>query len=195
MGWLYMQSTGSFKGPKQYLDNQFTYERPDSAMTSKVLKSALCEMRTYYAAVEHVIDGKREVFAVVCLVNYNKRAKDGYVFGYKDMDETMGPCERNCPASILDMLTPTEAPYAIAWRASCRKRIEKVQPIVGDVIVFEAPVLFSNGKSHARFELVQPWWNKKLVRLMALDGAGGLYRIPRWKERNFKIEEKADAQV
>ncbi len=83
MGWLYMQSLGGHAGPKQYLDAQFTYARPE--LTSKVLRSALAGMRVYYAAVEHIrLDtGKRDVFAVVCLVRYNPRDKEGYIFGYK----------------------------------------------------------------------------------------------------------------
>ena len=84
MGWLYMRSLGGHSGAKQYLDAQFTYTRPE--MTSKVLRSALADMRVYYAAVELIRSdtGKRDVFAVVCLVRYNPRDKEGYVFGYKD---------------------------------------------------------------------------------------------------------------
>jgi hypothetical protein len=43
MGWLYMQSFKGHSGPRQYLDAQFTFERPEA--TSKVLRSALVGMR------------------------------------------------------------------------------------------------------------------------------------------------------
>ncbi len=33
----------------------------------------------------------------------------------------MGPCEADCPQSILDLLTPTDRPYAVKWRARCRE--------------------------------------------------------------------------
>jgi len=52
MGWLYMQSLKGHSGPRQYLDAQFTFERPEA--TSKVLRSALVGMRVYYAAVEQI---------------------------------------------------------------------------------------------------------------------------------------------
>ena len=73
MGWLYMQSLKGHSGPRQYLDAQFTFERPEA--TSKVLRSALVGMRVYYAAVEQMrIDsGEREVWALICLVRYNPR--------------------------------------------------------------------------------------------------------------------------
>lgn len=41
-------------------------------------------------------------------------------WGYKDMDETMGPHESEAPAQILDALSPTTSEYALAWRARCR---------------------------------------------------------------------------
>jgi len=88
-GWLYMHSLGRHSGPRAYLDDQFTYARV--AVRSTVLRSALVKMRTYYAAVELLRPGQeREVFAVVCLVHYNPRDREGQVFGYKDMDESMG---------------------------------------------------------------------------------------------------------
>lgn len=112
MGWLYMQSLKGHSGPRQYLDAQFTFVRPE--LTSKVLRSALVGMRVYYAAIEHIRHEKNErmVFAAVCLIRYNPRDREGYIFGYKDMDETVGPNESGCPEAILDLLTPTEYPYA-----------------------------------------------------------------------------------
>lgn len=86
MGWLYMRSLGPHPGPRQYLDAQFTFERPEARC--RVLRSALLRLRTYYAAVERIgADGERRVSALVCLVRYNPNDREGYAFGYKDMDE------------------------------------------------------------------------------------------------------------
>lgn len=62
MGWLYMKSLKGHSGPRQYLDAQLTWERPDT--TSEALRSALVGMRVYYAAFEHVLSatGAREVW-------------------------------------------------------------------------------------------------------------------------------------
>ncbi len=119
MGWLYMKSLKGHAGPSHYLDDQFTYDRDN--VRSRVLKSALVSKRVYYAAVEQIRPGRaREVFAVVCLVDYNPRAFDGFIFGYKDMTENMGPYESDCPEAILDRLTPTDSDYAREWRERCR---------------------------------------------------------------------------
>lgn len=119
MGWLYMQSLRGHAGPAQYLDDQFTYQC--EALSSRVLKSTLVDTRVYYAAVEHLEVGRaREVFAAVCLIEFNPSASDGFIFGYKDMTENMGPYESDCPEAILDLLTPTDNAYAREWRQRCR---------------------------------------------------------------------------
>src|SRR3546814_15426838 len=39
------------------------------------------------------------------------------------LTENMGPCEADCPAAILDLLSPTEHEYALDWRARCRANL------------------------------------------------------------------------
>lgn len=37
-------------------------------------------------------------------------------WGYKDMDETVGPYQTDCPISYINKASPTEHEYANAWR-------------------------------------------------------------------------------
>ena len=64
------------------------------------------------------------VFAVLYLIKGpaygNKNDRHGW--GYKDVDETMGPCQYDFPVSWLDLLSPIESEYAIEWRQAVRKR-------------------------------------------------------------------------
>jgi hypothetical protein len=46
MGWLYMRSLGGHTGPREYLDAQFTCDRPE--LRCRILHSTLVAMRTYY---------------------------------------------------------------------------------------------------------------------------------------------------
>lgn len=142
MGWLYMYEPR--EGRKAYLDNQMTWTRESltgDLVKSRVLDSGIVRFRTYYAAVEQVIDNDpstRTVFAVVCLLS--TRPHDRLQFGYKDMDETMGPCESECPERILKLLTSTDSKWANAWRKRCwelvdqRKWRKKLKP--GDLFLF-----------------------------------------------------------
>jgi hypothetical protein len=83
------------------------------------------------------------VTALVCLVRYHPHNCGGYIFGYKDMDESMGPCEAACPPAILDLLTPTDRPYAVAWRERCRAaatgRPSHPRLRSGQTVVLDAP--------------------------------------------------------
>ena len=159
MGWLSMRDTGRFNTARAYLDDQFTYTRDDHRLT--VLKSSMVGS-TYYAAAERTEnDGKREVFGIVCLTFSRPAAPDGYTFGYKDMSERMGPCESDCPASILDILTEIDSEHANKWRDRCRANIAKRRllqakptPKPGQTIVFEEPMRFSDGIERTRFEVV-----------------------------------------
>ena len=87
-------------------------ENIERALSVNVLKSAMVGT-TYYAACKDSRDGT--VFGLVCL----SRLEDGELM-LKDMTENVGPCESNCPKSILDLLTPTDNEYALKWRERCR---------------------------------------------------------------------------
>lgn len=188
MGWLYMQSLGGHRGPREYLDAQFTYDQ--SEQRCRILRSALVKMRTYYAALEIVrASGEREVTALVCLVRYNPRDRDGYIFGFKDMDEGMGPCEAECPQAILDLLTPTNREYALAWRERCRanaaKRRGKPKLRDGQTIIFAEPIRFTDGACHDRLTVVIEPSRPRAVRFR---GGGSLHRISRLDTREFRVE-------
>ncbi|KAK0349864.1 hypothetical protein LTR94_031350, partial [Friedmanniomyces endolithicus] len=125
MGWLFMSryAMGGHETPKAYLDAQFTYERdlPEGGTSGlRILDSAIVGLTTYYAAAQVTRDGTGgEVFAIVCLVRWNARSKDGEHFGYKDMEESMGPCEDDCPERILRLLTSSDSESALQWRRRC----------------------------------------------------------------------------
>ena len=104
-------------------DSHNSFDRKDWTVigSMKVLKSAMVE-RVYYAAVETKKNGQSPyVWAAVFLTC--GRGKDGTVWGYKDMDETVGPNEDKCPASILALLSPTDSKNAKEWRDRCRENI------------------------------------------------------------------------
>ena len=92
----------------------------------EVLKSSMVGS-TYYAAVKRTKFATEtepelsRVFAAICLTSTN--IKDYYNFSYKDMDESCGPYQCDCPKGILDLLSPTENEYALQWRQACRDNL------------------------------------------------------------------------
>ncbi len=134
---------------------------------------------TWYAALEIVrASGERSVVALVCLTT----RRGG--FGYKDMDETMGPNECSCPARILDLLTETDSEYAIEWRKRCRDAgkaksdARQAMPKPGDRIVFNAPLNYRSFED-ADFTVVPtPPRNRGLIGVRTKYPAAGLFRLP-----------------
>lgn len=105
----------------------------------------------------------------------------------------MGPCESECPESILDLLTPTDNQYAIEWRGSCREYAakrramsQKPSPRPGQTIVLDQPLAFSDGRTLDRFEVVANPRSHRTVLFRALD-TGGLYRITNIKRRAYHL--------
>jgi hypothetical protein len=191
MGWLYMPRTslGAHTSAKSYLDAQFTYERQLEDGSSKglqVLASACPQNRVYYAAAQVITDGVAgEVFAIVCLVRWNPNDKEGMIFGYKDMEESMGPCEDGCPESILNLLTSTDNENALDWRRRClaklQQRTRKVED--GDRVKLADALTFTDGHVGDEF-IVQ-----KRGRRMSFRDPDTLcsYRISRFMERRWSI--------
>ncbi|KKM23342.1 hypothetical protein LCGC14_1616130 [marine sediment metagenome] len=96
-----------------------------------------------YYAVENLQTG--EVWGLVALIDRG----DGEI-ATKLVDESMGPYETECPASVLNRLTePAPNDYARQWRQKCRERLARMakQPRLrpGDQIRFARPVEFRGG--------------------------------------------------
>ena len=191
MGWLYMPrcSMAGHASPKAYLDDQFTYSRDQedgSTRGLKVLASSCPGNRVYYAAAQALANGGGgEIFAIVCLVRWNPNDKEGMIFGYKDMDETMGPNEASCPEAILKLLTPTQNEHALDWRKRClanlQRRLRKLQD--GDRIKLPAPMKFTDGHEGDEFIV-----EKRGRRVVLRDPASRLgYRITGFMERAWTV--------
>ena len=124
MGWTYMEKPSNIK---KWFEDTLTWET-DNYLT-KCLKSHIL-LREGYAAIEQInkTTGEREVFAAIWLFHYKRSDFDDYNFGYKEMDESVGPYYYNCPASILDLLTETKNEYAIEWRNKNREVLSNKKP-------------------------------------------------------------------
>ena len=180
MGWTY---TYRGKTPvKEFLASRVNCENEHARW--QIQDIAIVRMRTAYMAVEiirrnqetRVLDTTtREVVALVFLLDYRPNDR-GFDTGYKDMDETMGPCESECPERILQLLTPTTHEYALAWRQRCRVNIaqRKSFRIAKDVVLETQPISFLDGIARSRFKV----FSLKPLRLLCQD-TGTMCRIQR----------------
>jgi hypothetical protein len=138
MGWTYFEKPHNIT---EWFKDHLTWE--SDKIKNTCIKTAI-KFKEAYAAVESINKetGERYVWGAAFMLNYTREAY--YNFGYKDMDETMGPNIANCPASILDLLTPLEEhpissqskKWANKWREECRRRINIPKIKFGQKIEF-----------------------------------------------------------
>jgi hypothetical protein len=185
MGWMF---TRKERGEPiiDFFRREFEYRKEDGSYAKVLACRALLDV-AYLAVQVKRGDGESETFGVVCLIRHQAKNRDGFNFGYKDVEETCGPCETGCPAEILDLLSPTEHPFALEWRAKCRERLarKKARPHLtkGCRLVFETPVRFSDGAEIAEFTV------KDAKRLLLAHG-GWDYRIARrCLEQPYSVEK------
>lgn len=164
MGWVFTKKPNDVK---QYLSAVMSHDREHTSC--KVLEIKIVDVKTAYVALEHInkVTEARVVFAVVILLNYVRRKNDPYNFGYKDIDECMNPNEDKCPISILNLLTETAESGAIAWRSRCREYAAKVKPKVGQYLLLEQPIRFSNGLIASVFKVLR--YGKRGVSYYSLE--------------------------
>lgn len=152
MGWTYLTKNDG-QSVTDVFEELCTFE--SGGYRSRLLDCAVVSLFTAYAAIERVTiaTGKKQTYALVCLLDHAPGERHN--FGYKDIDEDMGPYEDQCPERILELLTPTENPRAIEWRGKCWERIErrkKYPPLkTGSYLVLDKPLEFADGQKRRVF--------------------------------------------
>jgi hypothetical protein len=168
----------------------FEREFPTTLAPANILASATVG-GTFYAAVRNPETG--QVWAFVAIT---QRRRDYLGFGYKDMDENMGPNEARAPARVLDKLTPlaecAHPPLAAGefcgtccardWRQACRdyaaavERAKAVQPGMA--------LRFAEALDYGRYGVHQVL---TYVKGTTFAGPGGLhYSVPGWQSRAWE---------
>ncbi len=180
MGWTY-----TYRGNtpvKEFLASRVNCENEHARW--QIQDIAIVRMRTAYMAVEIIRRNQetgalnettREVVALVFLLDYRPNDRN-FDTGYKDMDETMGPCESECPERILQLLTPTTHEYALAWRQRCWDNIaqRKSFRFSKDDVLETQPISFMDGVARSRFKVL----SLKPLRFLCQD-TGVMCRVPR----------------
>lgn len=161
MGWTSFDKCYCITNKRGQVDKKATMTHEiESYGDSKVVKAAMGN-GNYYAVVHNL---KHDYYyLLICLTS----VKNGE-FWYKDMGDTMGPYECECPKSILDLadeLCPcTEeydrSGYAKVWRAKCRVNLAKKK----------LPTAFSNVKTGDWIEWHVP--SDSTIRAMGVSVAG-----------------------
>lgn len=104
---------------------------------------------TVFVAVQY----QQSVEAYIVLTRWHHADPD-YNYGYKEMHESMGAYDYNCPKRILDLLTPIGYEYANKWRQNCYDRANRPKIKAGDIVITK-PMYFGEPYGEiARFKVV-----------------------------------------
>jgi len=106
------------------------------------------------------------------------RMDDG-CWGYKDMEESAGPCESRAPLSILNLLSELKDPdcYAHAWRQRSRDWAAIPDYAEGDKIKLVAPVTLSDGSICQIVTATHYKRGRQRRRCYRIEETGGLVRL------------------
>ncbi|MBM1312169.1 hypothetical protein JQT66_18085 [Sulfitobacter mediterraneus] len=187
MGWLFYtdRRVQSYANEKAEITRLCTFET-DTRRTTLVKASKVGS--TWYAAAKvasldgtsfedrtYMIDDDGSfTFGAVFLT----RMDDG-CWGYKDMEESAGPCESRAPLSILKLLSELKDPdsYAQAWRQRCRDWAAIPEYAEGDKIKLIAPVTLSDGSICQIVTATHYRRGRQKRRCYRIEGTGSLVRL------------------
>lgn len=208
MGWYFQHIRGRSRADKdRFLRSEIEQisDKPGKAAIS-VIKSAFVGS-TWYAAVRISVPDQPPY--TVAHVFPTQMCRDGE-FGYKPMDERVGPCEASCPVGIMGLLTPIEQlpnrSYAGEWRTRVAAEHERAaglrrlsaRIVNGTRIRFQTPIRFTDGQSFDRFLATSMERRGRTILVfvpLCRDGhrIGGRYRISRRALAAAEIEDALSA--
>lgn len=135
MGWTY---TAREKGVS---DREFFQREFASASITDIARG---KQGVVWVRFEREREGQKLAF--VCAMFTKWAPRDRYNFGYKDVDESMGPYAYDCPLRMLEGLSEPCSEASAKWRELVRlyhaERANRPKLEFGDVLKFESPLSF-----------------------------------------------------
>jgi hypothetical protein len=120
MGWLFRNAPLRHEAAVSYICRQLTYET--QTLKNTVL-DAIAVRGVTYAAVRTEDKSAGTIYTLCAVVPFKNSRRNG--FGFRIMNETMGPYEADCPDRIMRLLSPVpdipDSASAGKWRERVRK--------------------------------------------------------------------------
>ena len=165
MGWLF-----PYGATRREVIDDLTRDQSNDERVFRTLKKCL-RGNTLYTLHESGPVGATKKWIGVYLL-----AKNGGDWGYKDMDETVGPCYYDCPPAYLDAADEPANDWAREWREKCResaaKKAEQTakRPKVGEV-------WSCHGGTCKKIRIAKV--KGRCIEAYNLSPGGGYFRIPK----------------
>jgi hypothetical protein len=162
MGWTFLQSRG--RDRVDIIRSQLDYENDGYAQnvidhavvgTTVYLLVRRTPKRGWEPNTVYVNDADGSFRWIAVFLT--RKSRDAYDFGYKDMEESMGPVEAHCPRRIISAASSLRHPdpavegnYAAQWRQKCldlraAETKRKAELVHGAVLRLSCVLDFSDG--------------------------------------------------
>lgn len=112
MGWLFLHECRTKADVRNHLLKDLS--RSDERAERRVLEHRTVGNHLWLAYECVPTDPAQKPIKIVILALL---AQDQRRWGYKDMDENMGPYYYDCPKAVIEAVGPTENEHALKWRA------------------------------------------------------------------------------
>jgi hypothetical protein len=207
MGWTFMPSHGRdraeiIRGKLDWDNDTFTDKVADHAVIGTTVYLVVCRTpkATWEPSTIYVNDADGSFRWIAVFLT--RKARDAYDFGYKPLEESMGPVEASCPRRLIAAASPLRNPdpavegnYAARWRQKCldgakTKARRKAELVPGATIHLSRALDFTDGYSGDRFVV-------EIVRRRGRNHTyfrapnGGLYRISNLDGIGYRVEAAA----
>lgn len=184
MGWTSISASDVGRTANEI--NQFLIKEMERGGHLKVLDVSK-KGNVVYMAVRQIKLGN--IFAAVIPYSFDKGE-----FFWKEMDDSCGPVQKDCPKRILNQLTPTDSEFANQWRKECLANLTKPKTKYkyGDIIEFANEVTFTDGHKGTSFILLKrgnayrftPYTGQPEIHGYAYP----LYRITSWRKAEHTVK-------
>jgi hypothetical protein len=172
MGWTFFDDRNPRESRADIIEREFTHAATDENPWAYGFEYIATRGATVYAVMwrENISEGiGRYYFGAIFLTRRNRGE-----FGYKDMDESMGPNASDAPlkmVDLLDRLAPNPGGYAAKWRAAVREyhAKRKARPKW-------APGMCVSVRTGWTYQLIIPAGPRKGWRVKRNDGT--IWRMP-----------------
>lgn len=171
MGWTFYHRTPKAETNTEHFDAML---RPNGQIVASGTVDGV-----FYAAVHDTTSD--EVFAFIALTQWTR---GDFNFGYKNMDETMGPVRAKPPKKVLAALTPPSNDRAREWRDRAAEYHAQREFLTsrlrhGDTVRLTRPLRFTNGTTVGAFTFTRP--RRGDQGYLTVDHVR--YNLPNWRDR------------
>jgi len=120
MGWLFTKGATRNEVIER-LVAPWRHNKDGHVFEARTIKHCIRD-NVLWAVHDRLKDGERDPAWPAFIGCYLLECQLGYGWGYKDMDETMGPYYYTCPVSYLDLAGEPRNDAARKWREQVRRQ-------------------------------------------------------------------------